>query len=327
MKKSFYEILGLDNEATLEDIKKAYFKLAKEYHPDINDSEEGQKIFGEISMAYEVLANPAKRKEYDLSNGKSAKNLTKKKVPPHSEEDELMLNYRRSKIQKAVLGIGFFTVMGGCVAYFMSFFVGLSFLSPLWQQVLTASSGALLCFFWQLDKHFRIDTFLYNPSSKFIIMRLRTLLFSLALAYLATLLFSWILSWWQIDNRFILMGLVLLVLLVGTTLSSDGNFRQRFQQGKIWEIVFLFVKITLWGVFGALMAGLISLLFYIVLQDQQIIWYSFGIGFALTILMKTVEHADLHLLAGRAQTLFQGFLVFVLMGLFFALGLAVGIFI
>lgn len=58
-----YAILGVSKRASISDIKKAYHRLAKEYHPDKNE-EEGHK-FKEISFAYEVLSNPEKREIYD----------------------------------------------------------------------------------------------------------------------------------------------------------------------------------------------------------------------------------------------------------------------
>jgi molecular chaperone DnaJ len=65
MKKDFYEILGLKKTATVDEIKKAYRKLALQYHPDRNKSPEAIEKFKEASNAYEVLSNPQKRQAYD----------------------------------------------------------------------------------------------------------------------------------------------------------------------------------------------------------------------------------------------------------------------
>lgn len=53
----FYGILGLDNNATEEEIKKKYRKLVKKYHPDLNPDEEARNKFEEITYAYESLLN------------------------------------------------------------------------------------------------------------------------------------------------------------------------------------------------------------------------------------------------------------------------------
>lgn len=56
--EDFYKMLGVPQSATAADIKKAYFKLAKKYHPDANPSDEkAAKKFAEISAAYEVAVS------------------------------------------------------------------------------------------------------------------------------------------------------------------------------------------------------------------------------------------------------------------------------
>lgn len=62
----YYKILGVDKSASTEDIKKAYRKLARKYHPDVNpNNKEAHKKFQEINEANEVLSDPEKRKKYD----------------------------------------------------------------------------------------------------------------------------------------------------------------------------------------------------------------------------------------------------------------------
>ena len=63
--KDYYKILGVPNNATTEDVKKAYRKLARKYHPDVNKNTGAEKSFKEINEANEVLSDPEKRKRYD----------------------------------------------------------------------------------------------------------------------------------------------------------------------------------------------------------------------------------------------------------------------
>ncbi|NJO02210.1 MAG: J domain-containing protein [Bacteroidia bacterium] len=66
MKKDYYEILNISQEAKPEQIKKAYHKLAKKYHPDKNPNDAiAEQRFKEISEAYEVLSDPEKREKYN----------------------------------------------------------------------------------------------------------------------------------------------------------------------------------------------------------------------------------------------------------------------
>jgi molecular chaperone DnaJ len=66
----YYKTLGVDKKATPEEIKKAYRKLARKYHPDRNpDDKQAEARFKEISQAHDVLGDPEKRKQYDSGTG------------------------------------------------------------------------------------------------------------------------------------------------------------------------------------------------------------------------------------------------------------------
>lgn len=79
--KNYYKILGIESEATEQEIKKAYRKLASKWHPDkynynpqaspANSVEEANAKFKEISVAYEILSDPDKRKRYDRNENVS----------------------------------------------------------------------------------------------------------------------------------------------------------------------------------------------------------------------------------------------------------------
>ncbi|PRQ10892.1 molecular chaperone DnaJ [Corynebacterium sp. 13CS0277] len=66
MARDYFGILGVDSGASDSDIKKAYRRLARQYHPDVNDTEEAAEKFREVSLAYEVLTDPEKRRIVDM---------------------------------------------------------------------------------------------------------------------------------------------------------------------------------------------------------------------------------------------------------------------
>ena len=67
--RDLYDVLGVSREATQDDIKKAFRRLARESHPDLNKDPEAERRFKEINLAYETLSDPAKRRRYDLFGG------------------------------------------------------------------------------------------------------------------------------------------------------------------------------------------------------------------------------------------------------------------
>ena len=65
-KRDLYEVLGVDRNADEATLKKAYRKLAKKYHPDVNPGDkDAEQKFKEATNAYAILSDPQKRKQYD----------------------------------------------------------------------------------------------------------------------------------------------------------------------------------------------------------------------------------------------------------------------
>jgi curved DNA-binding protein len=63
--KDYYKIMGLERNASTDDIKKSYRKLARKYHPDVSKESNAEEKFKSLGEAYEVLKDPQKRAAYD----------------------------------------------------------------------------------------------------------------------------------------------------------------------------------------------------------------------------------------------------------------------
>jgi len=92
--KNYYQILGLKNNASQEDIKRAYRKLALKFHPDKNVGDNFfDELFREIKEAYDILSNPISKREYDLkydtfiNNANARTNTTYQKRPAEKQQE------------------------------------------------------------------------------------------------------------------------------------------------------------------------------------------------------------------------------------------------
>jgi len=107
-KKDYYQILGVEKNSSMEDIKKAYRNLAKQYHPDKNpNNKEAEEKFKEISEANEVLSNTEKKSNYDKFGNNSKRNysdndpfgdLFRRKQTPVGEHVRLFVNLTLEEI-------------------------------------------------------------------------------------------------------------------------------------------------------------------------------------------------------------------------------------
>lgn len=103
--KDYYQTLGVSKDASKEDIQKAYRKLARKYHPDVNRSPQAEARFKEINEAHEVLKDPEKRAKYDRF-GSAWKQAQRTGAPPPGFEDIFSV-YTSGRAQRPSGGFGF----------------------------------------------------------------------------------------------------------------------------------------------------------------------------------------------------------------------------
>lgn len=94
---NYYSILGVDKDASDDDIKKAYRKLAIKYHPDKNKDKDTEEDFRSITEAYETLKDPSKRRKYDYMQGTTI-NFSDVFTNSHFDFSRSTFNFSSSKV-------------------------------------------------------------------------------------------------------------------------------------------------------------------------------------------------------------------------------------
>jgi len=117
--QDYYEILGVPRTASQDDVKKAYRKLARKYHPDVAKVADAEEKFKQVTEAYEVLKDPATRKKYDAlgANWKTGQDFT----PPPGWEN---VRFRTPGRGRQYREFDFGNLRGGHSAFFDALFGG-----------------------------------------------------------------------------------------------------------------------------------------------------------------------------------------------------------
>lgn len=130
--QNYYDILGISEESSQDEIKKAFRTLAHQYHPDKNpDSADAENMFKKVNEAYQVLSDPDKRKAYDASlvpqtPEDEAFNFFRRSVRVPNEQDIMNMFVRRLQTNGFV-NLSFREVIEGCQKKIPVFFVERSF--------------------------------------------------------------------------------------------------------------------------------------------------------------------------------------------------------
>ena len=187
---SHYETLGIEPSAEPGDIKKAYFDLAKKYHPDSGDETE-IKRFHEITEAYKTLSDKDLKKAYDLTlksgleiiKSAEAEIVSKNPVYPtvHAQKrdsyrDVELKEFHQNRLRRAKLRVLGFTLLLGLVAAFVDLLLG-------GRWYLGALAGVMIGFSISIRENFDLTTFFESKTHQTLFYLFTWLILSLGVLY------------------------------------------------------------------------------------------------------------------------------------------------
>ena len=169
----YYAILGVKEQASADEIKRAYRSLARKFHPDVAASSESEETFKKINEAYNTLSHPLKRADYDQ----------KRRPKGASAADPGQF---RRLVAEAIWRVALYVIIGGLAGAAIEFvLVWLAESSPI--GFLDFLGGMLAGIFagliWGIDQNFVVETFLGEGLLGRTFTFLRTVIFASVLAY------------------------------------------------------------------------------------------------------------------------------------------------
>ncbi len=193
--KTLYQILGLKPGAAPEELKRAYYLLAKQYHPDSGDHAEVKKFY-QITEAYQILSDSKKRGAYDetLRTGKIAKGWSESDSsetvvysrPTHEQDpvfrEQEMHRYRHQMFLQAVFKIIITIFVGAVAGNTLALILNGS-------RLLGVVAGFSFALVWSVNRHFDLSSFMGQGSLHFAAKWSGRLIETMSLLYFGGLFF------------------------------------------------------------------------------------------------------------------------------------------
>ncbi len=172
--KDLYKILGIDKTASPEEIKKAYFVMAKKYHPDSADKSEVQKFY-EVAEAYQILSDVEERRAYDLViGGGKIESILLEDEPDHptifkdsrdtTGVDEDFRKKEMNKFKRRILWQGIFRTIGFSILMSVFGFAISFILEGIWYVGLIC--GFVIGLIWSVNRNFDVKSFIESPKKQ-----------------------------------------------------------------------------------------------------------------------------------------------------------------
>ncbi len=232
--KNFYQILNVSEHASLEEIKSAYRKLARIYHPDVAKTKEAEEKFKEINRAYETLSDSLKRADYDQTLHRETYTKSYQTAGPSGEKEPAI---NRSQIFAALSRVGAYIIAFAFTIFILQWFVWwLVFSETIKFDLLyflpSIIFGALLGGFWGADANFKVESFLGSGIWGRSYTLLRTIIMGIGGGYVLGILGAAIDMYLYKNVGAFSFIFFIIGVIIGSTAGSDGDTIEKIQSNR-----------------------------------------------------------------------------------------------
>jgi hypothetical protein len=331
MTSNYYQILGVTKNATKDQIKVAYRRLAREFHPDVAQSDRSEEQFKEINRAYDILSDPLKRADFDATLEPQPQAQTRQAPQPGTEEayawqpSEAPREETASSTSRVSATIVVFLIVGAIIEF------GLRWLMPdnplsetnLFFVGLVASiiAGVL----WGVDNNFDMEGVLGPRASGRYYTFLRSLVYTLVPVYFLSLIGTYIdyFLYQQITYLTPILGMI--GAMIGATLGSNGDspIRLTTKEGR-FELFCIFLRGIEVGLMGAVVGGILGLIFLRSGYPIGLTIWGIYFGFILGMIAGSISPPNLSAYASYVSASLKNVILGIIVAGALILGIIVG---
>lgn len=334
-KETYYDVLGVSRTATEDDIKKAYRKLAREYHPDVNKGDEAEERFKKVNEAYGTLSDSLKRADYDQSladTGVRGARPAPAGAPgggptgaAQAEAAAAESPYRQAMIRVALLRTFVFGMIAALAGGLLA--AALGFLTESAFSVSAAVQGAIPGLFvgllWGADYNFKVETFLGTGWLGRSYTLARTILMSLGLAYYGGLLGGTIDA--AAGTNAFTLPLVLLGVLAGAVIGSDGDTVDKLRSGAgRFNLFYTLIRGAEIGAVGAFVGAGLGAILAVSGQPAAAFGWSVFTGFVLGMIAGSIKPPNLAAYASYASASVKSIIIVLMVLVALVVGILFG---
>jgi curved DNA-binding protein CbpA len=313
--ENYYQILDISEDASPEEIKKAYRNLARKYHPDINKESQTDEMFKKINNAYKVLSDHSKRVSYDKILTSTTIRSEEETIETAEEKQSKFWLFSTAFVRVAVIILGA-AFLGSLLEFLVWYIVGgqifaIRFL--LGGIVFGALAGTI----WGIDINFDIESFLEIGYAGKIYSFSRTILAAVSIGYFGGLFGFLLDKLIYKEVSFLTIFGFIFGILIGSTLGSDGEtfFKIKSKAGRV-KLLRITLRGATIGLLGALIAFFIALTMH-KFSGLDIVKPALFFGFVLGSIFGSVNPENLSFRASYPSARLKSIIVtFIILSLF-----------